>query len=490
MQWSITALIVSFVYGWLTGGATYAGLVADDAVYLLMADYFSPFTRSDFVHHYLASVNHLPPLLPITFAYLGIGSEDMVLAHWFQSVCIGASTAVIGIYAQRLSNNRYIGLLAGFTFAISSATVLLSVEILSEFLFILLVYSAFATLARDKLGFKQLATASLLLGLAAITRGFGLIALAALCASSLYRYPKWLPLVVILGTSPLILCSLLGLDGAGSYIEIFSRRVNSFDTLLATIQTNVGALWNAWTLIFDRSQQVVTVLISGVLIALSFCCFIHRVKRAEIDSLYIAGYIALMLIWPFPTVMERLLFPLAPLLIIYALTIANSLGYKLLFFRWRYVASVLALLLIAPMLQSTGKLIGNYIYPPEPPLHYLAASRNWMSIDNRELATARLAQADAIIKGLTKINELLPAQACIYSERPQITMFYTRRPSYPAPLNSDSRSAPKCRYHLLINDSSLQQSYAKLWPSYKIIFTHGLADKPIVLLASYADLSL
>ena len=483
-------------YAWLTSGADYAGLVADDAVYLLMAERFSLGAAQLPVHQYINNVSHFPPLFPLLLAAANISSNDLLAAHWLQCAFIALSALAIGLYALSISKNWG---LATFVLAIilaSPATLLLSVEIWSEFLFIVLVYVAMAILHRQRTGSIVFIFACLLVGLAAITRGFGLLALAAVLIHTSVKHPRRLFSAMLFGALPLVLSSLAGWGGNRSYVDIFSDKVTDLNTLLSVISTNSFAAWRAWIYLFDRTPDVFSTTICIAVLLFAACGFCYRLRKLKIDSLFCGAYLAMLIIWPFPAVMERLLYPLAPVVLSYALVSIDNLcrnrlaGFTLpekqnfASFPWPKIGAFI-LLLIA--LSSSWQLVKHYQEPIPATMDYLAASRNWMSIRNRESARNRIDNAHGILSGLKQIADVIPEGDCVYSQRPQIVMLYTKRPSFPAPSKKTADSQPRCRFHLLIKDSSLQSGLNAMWPNYTVVFPAKNTEVTDIILARYPD---
>ena len=491
--WALLITAGFVFYAWLSTGATYAGLVADDAIYLLMAERFSLGTLQLPVHQYVNQVSHFPPLFPLLLAAAKIGSNDIGAAHWLQCALIGLASLAIGAYALSLSKHWAAATVSLALILISPATLLLSVELWSEFVFIALLYIGLCLLIKDKTSNLELILASLLLGLSAITRGFGILAIAALVLHITLKKPRRVLPAILFSLIPMALSALAGWGGNRSYYEIFRDRVTSFEKLVNVIGENAQAAWRAWIYLFDRTPDPISITFCVLVLLLAIPLLVKRLRNFDIDGLFCAAYLSLLMIWPFPAVMERLLYPVAPILIIYAL-ISVSSSHTLLVrtrslgegkSRTTLPLAALAIVLIFLSVASSKSLIQRRLEPLPDAMHYLAPSRNWMSIQDRARARGRIDNAHGIITGLKRAATEIPTGDCVYSQRPQIVMLYTLRPSFPSPRDKSERSTRQCQYHLLINDGSLKLGLDAMWPDYEVLFTAKNAGMTNVILARY-----
>ena len=64
------------------------GVVADDAIYLLMADRLSPFAAGTSDSAFIDRYTHFPPLYPLVLAALGGGSEAILPARLVSAGCL------------------------------------------------------------------------------------------------------------------------------------------------------------------------------------------------------------------------------------------------------------------------------------------------------------------------------------------------------------------------------------------------------------------
>ena len=479
-------------YTWLTGAANYSGLVADDAIYLLMTERFNPNVENLLVHHYVTEVSHFPPLWPLLLSALDISSNNISKAHWVQNFVISLGVISIGLFSLRLKSGLGAASAIVVLSAASPATLLLSVEIWSEFLFIFLIYLAFSLLIGENTRHLVFSFASLLIGLTVITRGFGIIALGALFLNSLAKYPRRIRGGILFSVMPLALSTIGGWGGNQSYFSIFAERVSSISALFSVIVENLNAIWRGWLQFFDRSPDILSIGVGVLVLVLAGITLWRRLQKFEVDSWFCLGYVALLLIWPFPAVMGRLIFPIIPLLLVYAVLTCSNLPASFSSRTGPYFDKMAPLILCGVLaitiLPNSYSLVRNYLEPLPQHLQYLAASRNWMEITDRNTARERLDSAHVIITGLHRAKGMIAESDCVYAQRPQIVMFYLKRPSYPAPTSKDRGSVPLCRYHVLINDGSLQSTLRAMWPNYEVVLTENNRDTPMLLLARYGKI--
>ena len=193
--------------------------------------------------------------------------------------------------------------------------------------------------------------------------------------------------------------------------------------------------------------------------------------------------------------MERLLVPIAPLLIIYAFIFLFPQGVKspvhLPVARVNkpatYFTAGCGFILLSMAISTSAILLKHHLEPLPEPMRYLAASRNWMNISDRSVASHRIESAHSILSGLRRAAAEIPVGDCVYSQRPQIAMLYTLRPSFPSTRRTSPQSSPRCRFHLLVNDGSMQRGLDNMWPNYQVVFAEKNAGTASVILARYVN---
>ena len=87
---------------------------------------------------------------------------------------------------------------------------------------------------------------------------------------------------------------------------------------IATQLLSILDAWQTYWMIYWVSELSVTyIVILCLLLAAVIECYL-RLKANKIDAWYVFLYLLILMMWPHPGQMLRLLFPISPLLLIYA----------------------------------------------------------------------------------------------------------------------------------------------------------------------------
>lgn len=486
LGWLIVVLIITATYLPYTSGADFSGFVADDAVYLLMADYFSGVYADEPMLHYLRSVSHLPPLYSLLLASVGGVSAQIDVAHVVQTLILISAALTWGRVARRISGDQLTGLLTLLALAALPATMLYSAEIWSEFLYLLLLGLAVLMIEQtDRLAVMWL-PAALLLGLAAITRGFGLVAIIALIIIVALRARRLLLPVTVLALAPVVAAHILELGGGLDYLEIFRSRVPDVGALPNYVTQNLAALGTATQHLLAPTASAVTAILCMVLLLPVMSAFVQRLRAQRFDALYALGYLTLLVLWPFPEAVDRLVYPLAPLLIIYAALGCSAWG-ALINARLRDLAlPAPALLIVFVALMHSLPMAWRFSQEPLPgELEPWRASRYWLTAATPAAGLEDLTVKQAMVTLMRHAREHVPANGCIYAFHPQAAMYYARRASWPAPTGAARPDEPDCRYHILLSNDDIAASAAALWANYDILETATVDNGIAAILIRY-----
>ena len=487
LPFALSVMLFAAWYFPFTSVADFVGFKADAAVYLLMADDFSPFRPAEPVLAYVRRMSHLPPLYPALLGWLGAGSDEVDVAHLVQTTCLLSSLFTLGLLTARLTADRPTALMLMWLFAISPATVFLSTEIWSEFLYLTLTNAALALVVFAPRRHSLWYAVALLAGLSTITRGIGLFLIIAMATHLFARkVPKrWL--IILLALAPMVAVELWQFGGGAEYFDIYQKkRVTEAIGVIAQIHANVLAVWSGWLSIFDLTPNYPTVVIAALVLALAVVGGWPRLRSFEVDALYAAAYLGVLMLWPFPAVAGRILYPLAPLLCIYAL-----LGCRQLHQSFARAASPNALripsaVLLVLTLPSVATLALRYLAEAPPPeLADYRSSQYWLGPADRAEAAEDLLAKAVMVHTMRAANGLVPATDCIYALDPQTVMYHSRRISWPPPVGADRPLEPACGFQLVLSDHKLFRGMEALWPSYQVAYAGRTAKGVAGVLVEY-----
>jgi len=327
---AIGAGAAAAAFAWQPGLASFH----DDSVsYLVMAQAFSPWHAAS--APVLAAWPHekYPPLFGLLLGLVG-AAYDWRWAHLFVAASFGASVWLLGVHAARATAAASIAVAAALVYALLPGAWLNMKGILSEFPYMALTFGALVA-HRRFIADPRLAGATLLgalLAAAMLTRTIGVALWAALACVEALAYLRARDAVrarsacAILGASAAALLAWYALRPAGgedAYVQFggeVARRAAGdglgwFSNLAAS---NTAAIFNAWLnalVIYWGEATQPKFLAGAALFAAGLAAIVWRACRRELDAIYCAFFLAILVAWPFPGQMYRLALPIFPLVL-------------------------------------------------------------------------------------------------------------------------------------------------------------------------------
>lgn len=485
LRWLFAVLVLAAWYLPYAAHVGLTGFVADDALYLLMADAFSAINPDDLMLHYVLQVAHLPPLYPLVLALAGAGSATLEIAHFVQAVLVLTALFTHGWLAREVFTSDRHGLLVLLILATLSATLLLSTELWSEFLYLTLAGGALIAALAARRQPPWWLLAAILTGLAAITRGAGVVLIGALVLTLAIRARRYVLPCSLLAVLPALAVAALGLGGSADYVEIFSHRVGDLAGLRSTVAGNLDVLWHGYLTLFDPAPGHITQLVAVATLILALFGLMWRLGAHELDAYYLSGYALLLVVWPYPDHAPRLVYAVAPLLIILAGVGSASLGALFDWLLGSRPASLPLLALLVLSCASSAPLVGRYLDDPPPDLAAYRATRYWLSAASDAAGATDLRVKRAMARLMKNAAGVVPPHECIYARNPQAVMFYARRMAWPPPTGDRRPPQPRCRFHLLLADAELATNYRALWPTYEVALHEQVAGGTAGVLVRY-----
>lgn len=482
---------VVVIGGWyvaFTLGANFAGIQVDGALYVLMAEYFSPFIERNVVLEYIGQINHLPPFYPLVLGWSGASGSELAQVHIVQTGCLLLSLIVLYRLTDAITGDRITALLVFWAFALLPATLLYAGEIWSEFLYLLIVGGAIycAVRARNNPQWWWW-WAGVLTGLAPVTRGVGILLVASLIlvlALQRVRGGGW---IVLLACAPLAAAEILGLGGGSGYVDIFNHyRGSGVTGALNTLADNLNALVTGLVSLWKPAPNRLIVIVVTLLAPFACIGFWRRLNAIEIDAIYLLGYFGVLLIWPFSHVIERLLFTSLPWLMIYAAIGGGEVATYIRTLERRAGARVIALIVALLALPGMLTLAFRFIDSELPPdLAAYRSSRFWLLPAARDAALEDLRAKHAMVATMRAARGRVSQRDCIHSRYPQAVMLHSRRLSWPVP-EAESSLFP-CRYQLIVSDRQASEAIAALAPGYDVVYTERIPAGVAGILVHYPE---
>lgn len=487
-----------------------AGFLTDDGTYLLLADYFSPYAiHNQAVAQFIMDQARFPPAFPILIALAGGGSANMPVAHLVTALCFIASAIMLYVWARRVLDSRELAAACLAVYALLPKTLVYTLEIWSEYLYLTLVLAALLLLERSTAAPRRarelLGAAALCVGLAVLTRTIGVALFGALLVF-LYsrRVPRKALYLLIAAALPLAWELVKSVNGyGGGYGEDLTGYLSVAGLqrlLLEDLPRNAALLLGSWQRHFGVTPDAAW-LARGTALALLALAGLGAARRARHpDVHYAALYLTIVLVWPYPAHNTRFLYPLMPLALVYVFaglggvvpaaraagrhgardesgshtagidvtpnpdTGAGAPPSARLFeprraSHWRAVALLGMLLLVYP---NALFVVGRFHeIPPGPVPEDYRHTRQWLRGDDLASNVREADRKAAVLRLLSRLGEHFAPRECVYSAHPVLTMLYSARISIIIPANARIDKLWGCRYLVAFN---LRTVYEPLYP--------------------------
>jgi hypothetical protein len=474
--WMVLAVLI-LVFPVYTWHENTSGFLTDDGVYLLMADFFSPYYHGNpAVLQLMMDQARFPPAFPVLIGLLGGGSENMHAAHLIMCGTFIASAVFFYIWARRTLGARDIAAACVVVYALLPKTLVYVTELWSEYLYMVFVFAALILLDLSKRprghSRELLCACALLIGLSILTRMAGLALLAAFVVF-LYVNAVRRKYLYIFVAAFLPVCweaiKFVNHYGGGytGDLDQYLSPHGAAKLLLHDMPNNAFLLLQSWGRHFSAAPGSPWMLqaFAGVLLLLALAGAARRALAGAPDLFYIAFYIAMVLIWPYPAHNTRFLYPLVPLALVYTFTGLSGLTRS----RWartRSLSEAALLLLILLMIFPNAAFVANRFLAPVPsyiPEDY-RHTREWLRGDIED-AYHDASDKSTVVRLTKRIGEHVSPRACVYSAHPVTTMLYSDRMSIIVPRHVSIRKLTSCRYLFAMN---LKTEYPPYYPLHKV----------------------
>lgn len=493
---AVLLLIAAFFYS-LTWGDRVVGYLSDDAIYLLMAEMFSPWKHATGVlFDYLRQDNHFPPLYPVLLGLFGADSRSPALAAAVSVGFLVIAVAAYGTWLYLETGRRRYALVLPLLFSALPGTLLFIQGLWSEFLFMGFFYGALALLADRTRTASHWLACSLFLALTAVTRAVGVAFIGAWCLFLLFERPRRYPVYMLVAALPFLYWVL--------FINIHATSHGYFGILLDALHSGQGhgagllralpgkllTMYDAWRWQFlagggrDAGGPVVNLLLP-LLLAAALAGFGRRLLRRKPDALCLLVYVVTVLLWPFSDLnfVARFLFPVMPLLLFYVFTALEPPAGNPA--RGRAAAAAALAMLIGVAWPSTAFLVHRAYAAAPPGLAPYKHDRAWFVSIDHDAAVASARGTRDIFRALEQVAALVPETDCIFSVHTSLVMLYTHRISGVLPLPSASprafsRGTRGCRYMVALPLTTINNDYPEFYPLRRILGDNRYTIVPVM----------
>jgi hypothetical protein len=438
------------IYGWVAAFAVSLTTYTDSVEYLYMADFYRAVlygAGSDAASVYYG-VTRFPPLYPLLLGALGAGSDELVLAHAVSGSTVVLAAAAVWAWVWRERASAFDATWVALALLLLPQYFLLNLSPVSEPLGLAILAAVLALLAGAP-RHGAIVAAALLVGIAPLAR----TALLPLCAAFAIWILAKRPLPLRQSVLPIVAACLpfLGwtlyrqITGAWHYTNYLTSAHYQ-----AAAMAWPDALWMQPWRAFDAFVSLWSVpagpllaTLGALLLALAVAGFFMRLRRGALDAGFLALYVPMVLLWPFPEELPRLLVLVFPLILVAALSATDALARWFRLRREGLPSLLLAMMLGVAALPAAVQFSGRAALAVEPellgekrePRFFLAASNDEALRLAEAFARARL----LLVEAGAAVND----STCIYGMPPQFVSFYSGRDvaAYPFAVSPDLQAA-------------------------------------------------
>lgn len=451
-------LIVSFAcYAWLGTRNPHVGFLADDALYLLMAEILSPYREAmGAVYGHVARYSQLPPFFPLLLAFAGAGPDHLLPARLVTAACMAAAWFVALAWFRQRGLSRPLALASALFCAFTPVTLLYASELWSEGLYVGLALLAllFEGALSRRPSLVAVALLGVLVGCALETRSIGLALIPALSVGLWRRRGAAVP--VFLLAVALTYAAFAPLDmgaAAPSYPALMVGHYVADPVAAATAQLDAAFARLPAAALYEYFLLRDVTPWQGLALGLIGLCVLRglwrELRERSVAGIYVVTYLGIVLVWPFPDHLGRFLYPLLPWLCLFAWRGASA--------RWPVAGAVplaLAALLAAPGLYA---LAGRAMTPvPAAGFDDFRMTRYWLDASRQGDVLDQMAGLRAHLAASERVASQVDADACVYTTDIPLVLLHGRRPAFLPPPAARMAQGPPwgCAYFLLSSQAA------------------------------------
>lgn len=454
-------IVFYLVWGWSNELGNFGG---DNAIYLFTAEYLSPFSApSDLVSEYAKSSPY-PPLYPIVLAIFG-GGHSLLAAHLITITCLLIATFVLFQWQRVIGISPIPAYLVCCSFVLLPGTYFQALEILSENLYLALsLLALWATSRAEKFAdHKWLTAAACFVAAATLTRTAGVTLVAAFILYLIIHRPVTrgrLAAMAIIAAFPATVFQLLKKTG-DVYIPAFisAYSAGSLSALVGQWSLQINTLAYGWIALFVQYWSVPVAVALSVIGIICLAGLVYRLRLGRLDALYGAFYLILIIVWPFPAEAARFMFVFLPILIVQGVWLLKLLpplrGRSMNV--WPEVLIAVLSIIILPQWISNMQ---RFLDPLPSGVAAFKRTPEWYA-RNYDHALHDIYYTAHMSRAFKEIPQKVPEGECVYSIKPSVVAFLSRRYSKapPVPATAPEEFYQKivdgqCKYFLLLQGGS------------------------------------
>lgn len=457
---ALVMMLLGALFIYLGVNNPYVGFQADDALYLLMTDAYSPYRDAGLpVYEHIRAHSQLPPMFPLLLGLLGAGTEQLTAAR----VCVAAfmmfAHTLFYLWLRTVEVPRTHALTIVVLHGLLPITWIHVADLWSEGLYLcfsFLALLAFRYVESSRFAVIGCIAAGILVGCAIATRTVGVALIPALL---LLCFRGGIRSSIVLCTSLVLFSALispLGMGEAGlSYTDLLLSKFGQ-DTairIFEQITLATGAAWQAFAydLLQWRELSGVQSAVLAALLLLAAAGFTRSLRRAPYVALYCAAYCPIIAVWPFLDIIDRFLFAVLPFWFYFAYSGAALAGTWLETTKLSAPALFVTtlLLLAAPSVLSSARQLWRPL--PVPELDTFRTTRYWLDTTRKGTGMAELHYLKGLDDAVGDIAAHVAETECVHTGLTNMVLLQAKRTAWP-PLAEDRIAAGEwgpCAYYYL-----------------------------------------
>jgi hypothetical protein len=423
-------LLLAGAYITWTWNHELAGMGGDNAVYLLTADYFSPWSSPSAVAKHFAQHSPYPPLYPFVLGLFG-GNKSVLVAHLITTCSLLLGFIVLRMWFLSLGIGRMTATFAMTLFALLPGTIKTSMFIWSENQYLLLTLLALTMTVRfeERRNSLYLLAAALAIGGATITRSAGVSLAASFCLYLLIHRPNRAMIMGLLATLPftviLFIKNFSNASRGTSYLEAFQAhyRGDPVAKLITQVKVESNALWHGWISNFEPAALSFLIMLFFIVCLLGMAI---RLYQKRLDSFYLLFYFSLILVWPYPAEAKRMMYVILPILLGQGILLLNHLSRLAVSKKTLQPALIFLILLLVISLPGTLFIFGRFTQPVPAELEQYKRNKYFYYM-NQNVVRLNILNVKILFEDLRSLDAKLPPKAIIYGVKPSIISFHANR---------------------------------------------------------------
>jgi len=446
--------LLSVVYLFWTWSHVLGDYGGDNAVYLFMAQYYSPWGGYSELAAMYASLSQFPPLYPFLLGLFHAGGNILV-AHIVTTGFLLLALVAFYFWLRAFGLSALLASVTTLLFALLPGTYFQALSIHSENLYLLLSLVCLAATARAESDGRDhwLWVAAIAVAGVTLTRSAGISLLAAFIVYLILNRGVGGWKFMLAAAAPMVLWSLVSGQLQRGYLSSLAHNYGSdlLDALVGQLSVGARMIWYGWLGNFTTSSALAPAV--AVIGTICLAGMAYRLYLRKLDGFYVLFYLLLIMVWPFPAESQRFLFVIVPILMVQGMVLVRdrirpSVRGRVLDLSLLIYMPALALIAL-PVLALT---VARFAQPlPEPFAEY-KHTVYWYEADPYE-AYKQVMIYSSLAASMREIQSVIPEDECVYSIKPTIVSLYSNRLSITPPREAtsdlefhESLRKSNCRY--------------------------------------------